>query len=245
MIYINQDDINERSRQVRVIREVYVAADETICWLGEGSEDSNIAVDIICQLADLMEISGSGSGKELTMGNFYAPHLLGNKHNYDTLQTFYFGRSWFRRVWARQEVAVSDVLTLVCGGKSLDWETFSRVTSELQGNAIIMPSYTMDLESLILIRSYLREYIISKVWFQIDVLLLLCHDCEATLPAKKVYTLLGLTWKADTPELMPNYRLEVHDVYTQLAKTLFEQPDMDPLGPLSVFHFAGFKRERK
>lgn len=125
-ICINQDDIDERNCQVRIMKEVYAAADETICWLGEGDEDSNVAIDLIARMADVVKIPGPGGA--LTFNNVLAFPPPVDIRNWDILSNFYFRRSWSRRVWVRQEIAVSKILTIMCGKKTLDWDTFSQVT---------------------------------------------------------------------------------------------------------------------
>ena len=251
-ICINQDDIDERSRQVRIMKDVYAEADETICWLGEGNADSDMAIDLIARMANMVKIPGPGG--ELTFSNLSASHFPVDKHTWEVLSNFYYRRPWFRRVWVRQEVAVSNTLTIMCGENSLDWGTFSQVSLSLAINRSIPsslvvdfenPPTTVDLSSLLMIRTCAEQLAKVNDRFELCALLLFCHDCEATLLVDRIYALLGLTADAETPELSPDYRLTVHHVYIQLAKCLLQRDNTELLGPLSVLYLAGLRRERK
>lgn len=46
-ICINQEDIPERSHQVTLMRDIYQQAEETIVYLGEAADDSDLAFGLI------------------------------------------------------------------------------------------------------------------------------------------------------------------------------------------------------
>ena len=250
-ICINQSDVDEKSRQIVKMSEIFAAASETICWLGPGTEDSDLAMDLITQMAAVVKKPGPAG--ELSFSNLSASNIPVNDRFYEVLCDFFYRRPWFRRVWVRQEIAFSEVLIMVCGAKRLDWEPFAKVARSLAVNTTIKPSQDVDyrhpgqiadMSSLLIIKTTAGTMLEDEGSFDMCTLLLLCHDCEATLAVDKVYGLLGLTAEIETPELAPNYRLSVQSVYVQLAKTLLQRPNAD-LGPLAVLYLAGLKQEQK
>lgn len=51
-ICINMEDMEERSRQVQLMGEIYRHAQKVIIWLGETSDDTDRAIDFMHQLSD-------------------------------------------------------------------------------------------------------------------------------------------------------------------------------------------------
>jgi hypothetical protein len=53
-IYINQEDVFERSHQVRVICDIYKTANKVIAWLGEERDGSDEAIQMIEMWAEVL-----------------------------------------------------------------------------------------------------------------------------------------------------------------------------------------------
>jgi hypothetical protein len=49
---INQDDFMERRHQVRHMREIFMSARQVLAWLGDASDDSDIAIDFVSELTE-------------------------------------------------------------------------------------------------------------------------------------------------------------------------------------------------
>ncbi|KAF2815344.1 HET-domain-containing protein [Mytilinidion resinicola] len=116
-VCINQADLEERSQQVAMMRDIYASAERVVIWLGDEDDDSNAVFD--------------------ALGDIVAP----SSHQYDEEQAghrqmlmrqcsgaFYSladRRPWFSRVWILQELAMAKQDPLVaCGWKSVAWSVF-------------------------------------------------------------------------------------------------------------------------
>ncbi|OAG04810.1 HET-domain-containing protein, partial [Paraphaeosphaeria sporulosa] len=85
-ISINQDDIPERSSQVKLMKKVYMYASHVLIWLGPNLEHDDLAN------ADVRALVERES-----------------KRNADTVTALqeFFTRSWFSRMWILQELVVA------------------------------------------------------------------------------------------------------------------------------------------
>ncbi|KAK3317063.1 heterokaryon incompatibility protein-domain-containing protein [Apodospora peruviana] len=106
---INQDDVVEKTAQIGQMREIYARANRIIIWLGPLSSHSDMAMDL---LADLAERRRSAD---------YSP-LHFSTEDIVALQCLQ-KRSWWRRVWVWQEATTPGVPEeFWCGDKRLDFD---------------------------------------------------------------------------------------------------------------------------
>ncbi|KAH7242833.1 heterokaryon incompatibility protein-domain-containing protein, partial [Fusarium tricinctum] len=90
-VCINQNDDDEKTSQVMVMRDVYQTASSTLIWLGPAADNSDEALSLIPKLLP-------------------APYYQVWYDLFTVLK-----RDWFYRVWITQEVAVSPHATVLCG----------------------------------------------------------------------------------------------------------------------------------
>ena len=97
---IDQTNISERNQQVRLMRRIYSLAAEVLVWLGPTKNASDVAMQQFEELSklDWLEI------------------LNWDDYNFQAITTL-MERSWFERVWIRQEIKSSRVgaCTVRCG----------------------------------------------------------------------------------------------------------------------------------
>jgi hypothetical protein len=84
-ICINQEDLEERGQQVRLMAEIYCKANHVIVWLGEVMGDGDRTLKAIRTAAD------SDS-----------PESLNNKANQQAILRL-LQRPWFQRIWVRTQ----------------------------------------------------------------------------------------------------------------------------------------------
>lgn len=106
-------------------------ATETIAWLGEAFEDSNLAVDFLKILGrifgsrDLTDVSVLSGRTVLncTKTNLSSPEWAAlDRH---------LSRPWFRWMWVVQEVALSKHLRIFCGDREFAWDDMGPVVLAL------------------------------------------------------------------------------------------------------------------
>jgi len=112
-ICINQDDVAEKSRQVRNMPRIYRSAQRVLIWLELTNPGS--AVDVIKKtrsVKDVYEIASSRGSKREDLSELLS-------------------HPWFGRRWIIQEVAVARRATIVSGKHTADWDDFCRLLNLL------------------------------------------------------------------------------------------------------------------
>ena len=129
-ICINQQDLDERSSQVKVMGDIYRLADRVVVWLGPEKDNSAEALKTMSQLGSEVKVDyayntlspastdstthWSDKSKVLP---FYGQELC----NIDAL----LRRSWFSRLWVLQEIRLAkDNAIIMCGSDTVAWHSF-------------------------------------------------------------------------------------------------------------------------
>lgn len=118
-ICIDQADTLERSQQVLIMRDIYANADKVIVWLGEGSENSGIAMHIL-------EDFSSGFVDYETFG-YEHPRCRLEEVQMDAELwqpvTELFRRPFWSRGWIVQDIVVAKEALVCSGWRSIQWDT--------------------------------------------------------------------------------------------------------------------------
>ncbi|RSM03811.1 hypothetical protein CEP52_007197 [Fusarium oligoseptatum] len=218
-VCINQDDMEERDRQVKAMAKIYAKASRVIVWLeetpagghGDAPSDGDLALEEIRRAA-----AGSGSVQSSANRSSHKAvlHLL--------------QRSWFRRIWVLQEVAAARHVLIMCH------------STEIEGHAFCSGLKHLDLSEAPAVQSRIKSavYLIKDAVFRpkavvsssdrfslgiasLGELVDMYHNREATDRRDKVYALLGMssdvTIRAD---LMPDYKASWKDLFYRLVRSL-------------------------
>jgi hypothetical protein len=141
-ICINQEDNEEKMKQVEMMHDVYKNASQVLVWLGEAVEGTDKAFQWIAEQPSrtmtllkqysrvlktqpdfLVRAAREPLAADVQdglrkIGQISVPEKLFKPMN-DLLQ-----RSYFERVWMIQEVYFADQIQVYCGTNSIDWDTF-------------------------------------------------------------------------------------------------------------------------
>jgi hypothetical protein len=138
-ICIDQNDDAEKSRQVRIMQEIYANAKQVVVWLGVGTEKDSRAFGCLKSLSVRVDdeyasrfLSRLGwyrarNGRVFS-GGAYQPMITNMEYEH---LTSLLQREWFRRTWVIQEVASSKSVIVYCGHQSIPWETLATVYMQL------------------------------------------------------------------------------------------------------------------
>jgi hypothetical protein len=55
-ICINQEDMDERAEQVKLMAEIYTSAKHVLAWLGPSTHDSNVAMNLLHWISDSIDV---------------------------------------------------------------------------------------------------------------------------------------------------------------------------------------------
>lgn len=242
---INQDDLQERGNQVKIMHLIYKRAVRTVVFLssGEGHEPSKTSLSVPKLFLQLRRAYKHGEG--------------------DVLKEFQslFSHLWFQRVWILQEIGMSDVLKVKVyyKGKTVKWDMLSLAATLLGAyspgcrydliqlppsvprHAMIISKWTAlgnsGYSHLSNIDRYGKMSYDSNRWLYSRLLLWVeprlaevlqdSRFCLATDPRDKVYSLLNMisidqrrdefAWLLDI-----DYSISVVEVYTRAARYSIE-----------------------
>ncbi|KAI1384133.1 heterokaryon incompatibility protein-domain-containing protein [Hypoxylon trugodes] len=150
---INQDDTEEKSKQVAMMSNIYRQATSTIAWLGGEDELTRDALEFIRLLG--RKYRGMYYAQERTFArvffNFetlmdvdlFASHMLGlpllTPRRWAALRAF-FSRSWFERTWIVQEVCLAQDVIVMCGLELLSYHSLLPILQVNSGRS----NYSVD-----------------------------------------------------------------------------------------------------
>lgn len=232
-ICINQADLSERASQVKLMGSIYSLASSVKIWLGEASEDSDLAMDFVEELRIFLlrppwrayESSRLWDKPSTTPGS---PNWTALKHLME--------RSWFSRIWVVQEVALAKSAEVMCGEKTLTWETFSGAIEEADqeelGGLMLSGEEEKDtLTTSIIPRGWgcVRNIIGARNTVLKKKLLTMAETADifiphqSTDPRDKIFALLGIVSDATDSAWEPDYSIPVHDLYTAVTHRFMEK----------------------
>ncbi|KAK1242545.1 hypothetical protein MKX08_005357 [Trichoderma sp. CBMAI-0020] len=209
-ICINQQDLNERSNQVRRMAMIYALANRVIVWLGEAEDDSDQALEGVHNSAD-----GQPAGEDQKIQNAVLKLLQ---------------RPWFKRIWILQEVAAARHVLILCGSSEIDGYTFCMGINSLNLDYAEAPG----LRNLIRSATYLirrkvlqpKQTTSNPSTFSLNIaplseLIDMYHAREASDCRDKVYALLGMSSDNYSPrDLSPNYDVQWETLFQQVIKLI-------------------------
>ena len=178
-ICINQSDTRERNHQVGLMRSVYRGAQDVVAWRGEATDDSDLAMDYLA--------SGTWLSSPVVTASEDLLQILGRLCS----------RPYWSRVWVVQELAMASQITFHCGYKSLHWEVLAEFLKKRFDFKHPTRTYFRQPRSLLrLARGEQKELLVT---------LREAAEFETSIPADKVYGLLGLFPQAIQDILVPDY----------------------------------------
>ena len=238
---INQNDVQERGYQVRMMGLVYNKAEEVIAWLGEEEDDSQIAMELIESWATFMAIPNpfEALGNQpfgaamLEPIKEYVPMALDSRVNL-ALQAL-GNRLYWTRAWVYQELVFGKNASLKAGRASTTLDSFIKANRGLRMLATLYMTGDLPVGSAEFLESQTRpmSHMLDAVNgsrgakpFCLKTLPLEMLESfkklNATDPRDKVFALLGFV-ALDGPFsdlIMVNYEEHINQVYLDVARYL-------------------------
>lgn len=219
-ICINQSDIAEKNSQVLEMRNIYRRAKRTIIWLGEEDEKSTAGMQFALKLSNNLTAAMDESKKSMLhrLRSFReVPSAFSPKW-----EAFFslFERSWFKRAWVVQEVALSKDAWVVCGEPVITWSGIVRALFYLQiyHTWILEFHGSGNVEVLHALYITQRE-VADKVETKHYEILVRHRKSMATNPIDKIFAFYGLSSQRsfDKHHIMPDYGAKTAKVFTDVA----------------------------
>jgi hypothetical protein len=215
-ICINQEDLDERSSQVPLMRYIYPQASQVIVWVGEQDDTSRLAMSTLEEWSSFV-----------TEDIFSKPHIrqefqtrFGPRHHYESALiaiSSFLQRPWFSRSWTLQEITLCQNATILCGEVEMLWISLYRAfVVAVQAN--LDPFFVDDpqifpncVRVMILNWSGRNDGVPPEPLPQI---LSVSYQFETSDPRDKIYSLLSLAGINELSLYDPRYDISVCDAYT-------------------------------
>ena len=129
-ICINQDDEEERGRQIQIFHRIYAEAQNVLIWLGSESEDSDVAMEFFSRM--MSHLANKRSKLEVTDPDLPSVKNAAYKTPKMIALNNLLSRDWFMRVWTLQEGAFATRAVVVCGRKELPFDLLEAFNGKCQ-----------------------------------------------------------------------------------------------------------------
>ncbi|OOF98466.1 hypothetical protein ASPCADRAFT_128614 [Aspergillus carbonarius ITEM 5010] len=254
-ICIDQENDEERARQVKLMSRIYSLAKGVVTWMGEEDAYTRTAFKALKRIHELiLDGSMNESPAYLLRGGNQLGLDVSDGEAWRSVGKF-FQRCYFNRSWTIQEVILGREIEVICGGESMNWEvliTSSKFFSQtgwkgfLDNLSVVYPDET-HLPAYChapVILNATRQDMTKQHWTTTLLYALQrSRDYKATDPRDKVFSMLGLVGKfiKNKPRLAPAYGTQsVTTTYTNVAIQLLE--DGEDLYLLSCVEGELFQR---
>ena len=200
---IDQENMEERSIQVRRMGTIFRVAHEVAVWLG------------VEQGADQPGLRFLSESDEATRRS---PLPAFARQAMDIMMH----RPYWDRVWIIQEIAVASNITVFCGAYKLPWAIFTDYNAGKSRAAPIWGLSWTQKNKFQSVQQFREDKTSSKPISLLDAL----HRSRtalATDPKDKLYALLGITFDGDNFIAEPNYDQDSTETYTQFARALIHR----------------------
>ncbi|KAK5123142.1 hypothetical protein LTR85_003340 [Meristemomyces frigidus] len=221
-ICINQEDVDDKNTQVSQMSEIYCGAAQVFIWLGDATEHDELAFWTAQCLA-----KHRGHATEASVRARWGAKLV--DHGLKALETIW-SRSWFGRLWVRQEIVFAQKATFFWGSHRMAAsELFAactaheRIVKHKMGKTNwahagdILAKWNLlnnasQLFSLIDQGPWLpdrREDVLDVLRFTFDQGFGVKHD--------RVYGIASMTSSREYASLNPNYLISCEEQFLQTA----------------------------
>ena len=222
-VCINQANVQERSQQIVLMRNIYSESSRVLVWLGLESPSDRSAFAFITSVVDYIREKGLPSTVAMI------DEIWATTTDEDQVAvTDLFAKSWFRRVWTFQEIVCANEATFTSGSLDIQFfylEIFCWVlitTGQwvwLKTNAAHRALFQMPMLLL-----FTKEQL-SRQSAENSLLELLKYTRTrlATDPRDMIYGLVALASDTNPLPFAPTYNIAVHQLYEEFAVHVIRQ----------------------
>ncbi|KAL8795804.1 MAG: hypothetical protein Q9182_007478 [Xanthomendoza sp. 2 TL-2023] len=194
-VCIDQKNEGEKAVEVKRMNLIYTAAWRVLVWLGPADDDSDLAMDNLRGLTNIMTPLPSDEGDREAREKRLAPA----DHPVWTAIVKLYNRPWFRRLWIMQEVILAQGIFVLCGNRVLSWAAivdFANAISVVYAAVLLQHGQQVDgatngFVSCSQVENLRKRVPNGNVTF-FTSLLETTRDREATDQRDRIYGLLGL-----------------------------------------------------
>lgn len=230
-ICINQGDLAERAAQVLRMGDIYTKTRRVIVWLGPEADDSSLAMTTLGYTGSQIDSSQAELDASTNMVTFIEgadPRYKGQGQELPFTQQQWtaiaklLARSWFKRLWIRQEITLANPTAIVVTGKEeILWSQLVGAAACIRSKESLQALKTPDSMEFRRDLTNLASFRRMKVVKGLHGILDYTRQCECTDDRDRVYALLGLISQELGEAIKPDYTQSVKQVYRSMAIEYF------------------------
>ena len=255
---INQQDDDEKSQQVALMREIYSSAKQVLVNLGPIDDNTDLACNLILKLCELyqtkkLDLEGAVYQLSVPMAEKYPfgdeklrelGLPLKDAEDWLALAKF-LSRPYFERVWVLQELVVSSApIVVFCGSLQLPWAAF-----KITHRCLLPLGWDIVIKDIAFAQG--KEYMLQALHFVpmvevlkhnqnnrlgLEGLLDMSRSLQATDPRDKIIALLGMAKEAEDGMavdcIRPDYGKSVQQTYTNVTGTFIANGSLELLSSI-------------
>ena len=129
-ICIDQSNVQERSKQVQMMRDIFSAAQRVILWLGPDPDGKAKAAAVLLEKLMYLFLDSGGQNIDLGLPRFPGDDKLAELGLPSSASTEWKDLEsmlclpYFERIWVIQEVVVANARTILWGEAEISWDCF-------------------------------------------------------------------------------------------------------------------------
>lgn len=211
-ICIDQQNIQERGHQVKLMPHIYSRASRVLVWLGSDlSQSSEIAFALVKAVYRF-----ATQGADIEDSQFPMPD-----NNIWTYFQRLFDCAWFWRLWVVQEITSAPNGLVMWGKNEIEWTKIGVTADRLRATGYgIMQHFPMPgAYNAHLMYAISEEARLAKKPASFIGLMMLTRQFQSTDHRDRVYALLGLPHRdKDLWSIEPDYTKTVNNIYLQVTQ---------------------------
>ncbi|KAL2075158.1 hypothetical protein VTL71DRAFT_100 [Oculimacula yallundae] len=233
-VCINQNDPQERSQQVRTMRQIYSKAQEVLAFAGHCNVEKGtlpMGMSRAQTLSRLKIIHGTSDwdkkpASHNTLHEIQLPSPKIQAIETRELLDFadyarFFGEPYWNRAWVIQEITVGPQVTVLYGDIEFLWEDivafFSLLKKSERAQQFPQFQFSQGIDHLLEFR---ERYYVNDTLMSLFEALNLSRRALATDPRDKIFALLGLCHDGSTFVPVPNYRQPLESIIADMSKAM-------------------------
>jgi hypothetical protein len=223
-ICINQQDVVEKSSQIRFLPHIFQRAASVFAFLGNSPQNQRA-------LETLMQIRAKGAVADWPKCLPPVPlswNSLSVPSPQDTVWADihqFFQNPWFRRAWVIQEVVLAASVRIVCGNWIVDWNDLLSATQTVDRECRRSTTATANVcpwEFYLELAQH-REWEARQTRWALINLLEPFRYLEASWTRDRLFALLGFASDGADPAFEPDYTIPLEAVVTRFAGAFIKQ----------------------
>ena len=244
-ICINQSDLDERARQVGLMRRIYSQAEMVYIWIGDELTDTEVGVELLHRTSRAVE----NLPHDLTAATSH-PELraMGLPDMFDAswkAVAEIITRPWFTRVWVIQELTVARRCIFLCGTFRIEPDVIQTIARSISNFTTIRNTLLLNLPQNVAtgftsfglsVISLISDHYARNNTLRFHDLLFLTSAFKATDSRDKIFALVGLT--DDVPPGFINYKRDLSEILIDLGALCLTQESLKFTPPLDILCYV-------